>query len=404
MTASASAPLRRAAAWLRALPLALLAAAVMGGCGGDVGTGGTGVAPASYASGRISGFGSVIVNGVRYDDSAAAILDADGHAQSADALQLGMTVSIEAGAVTTDATGAQHAVATSVRYAEDLSGPVGAVDVAAGTLAVMGQAVDVDAATVFDGYTAGLSSVQTGDLVRVYAFLDDGAGTYHATRIEKVASLSAYVVEGVVSGLDAAMHQFSIGALAVDAGGVAGLPSLSNGLRVRAELATTPVGTTWTATAVTVLAPHELSQDEHTEVEGIVSGYQGLSDFLVDGVPVDASGSGVTFDGGTAADLADGVRVEINGDNQGGVVKATAVSIRKSDSQEADVELHGQITAADAASQTFTLRGQTVHWSASTTFGAGSAADLKVGASLQVHGTLADAGTRVEATEIEFDH
>ena len=63
----------RAQTWLRAL----LFAAILGGCGGGVDSGGTGGA-ATYANGPITGSGSIIVNGVRFDDSAAAISDDSG--------------------------------------------------------------------------------------------------------------------------------------------------------------------------------------------------------------------------------------------------------------------------------------------------------------------------------------
>jgi hypothetical protein len=56
-----------------------------GGGGGDVGVGtGTGVASVgsggtgSFSSGAITGFGSIIVNGVRFDDSQARVTDDDG--------------------------------------------------------------------------------------------------------------------------------------------------------------------------------------------------------------------------------------------------------------------------------------------------------------------------------------
>ncbi|MGE5115419.1 MAG: hypothetical protein ACM3N6_02890, partial [Betaproteobacteria bacterium] len=62
---------------LRAGLLALLVALAGAGlvsCGGGVGTGGTG----SYGSGPVSGFGSIFVGDIEFDDSAAAIVDDDG--------------------------------------------------------------------------------------------------------------------------------------------------------------------------------------------------------------------------------------------------------------------------------------------------------------------------------------
>ena len=71
-------------------------------CGGGVEGQGTG--SVSYSEGPIGGFGSVIVNGVHFDDSQARIVDADGHTLQSGDLKLGMTVQIDAGAIDHDST------------------------------------------------------------------------------------------------------------------------------------------------------------------------------------------------------------------------------------------------------------------------------------------------------------
>ncbi|MDH5540523.1 MAG: hypothetical protein OEY03_14070, partial [Rhizobacter sp.] len=63
------------------------AALVLVACGG----GGSSAPPAgasasSFTAGPITGFGSVIVNGVRFDDSSASISDDDGNSRSRDDL------------------------------------------------------------------------------------------------------------------------------------------------------------------------------------------------------------------------------------------------------------------------------------------------------------------------------
>ena len=84
--------------WWRSLLALVLVAAVAVGCGGGggstsvagVGSGGTG----SFTSGPITGFGSIIVNGIRFDESAASasgsIKDDDGVVGSSGSLKLGM--------------------------------------------------------------------------------------------------------------------------------------------------------------------------------------------------------------------------------------------------------------------------------------------------------------------------
>ena len=88
-------PGRLARHWLRALGMGLLAALAIVACGGGsdlagVGSGGTG----SFSVGTITGFGSVFVNGQRYDDVNASVSDEDGPRNRAD-LRLGMVVTVQ---------------------------------------------------------------------------------------------------------------------------------------------------------------------------------------------------------------------------------------------------------------------------------------------------------------------
>ncbi len=132
----------------RALAAAALLLALLHGCGGSGGvdSGGTGGTLPTLAQGPISGFGSIVVAGVHYDESRAELLDADGAPVPASALALGAVVRIDASAVTTSGTRAD-AVARTVRTQEAVIGPVEAVDAAAGTLRVLGQAVAVNGGT-----------------------------------------------------------------------------------------------------------------------------------------------------------------------------------------------------------------------------------------------------------------
>ena len=90
-----------AARWRAALigaSMAALTAVSLVACGGGgeaPGTAGTATAQ-SFASGPITGLGSIIVNGIRYDDSQARVeRDDDGSNQSAAALKLGMMVEVQ---------------------------------------------------------------------------------------------------------------------------------------------------------------------------------------------------------------------------------------------------------------------------------------------------------------------
>ena len=132
-----------------------LTAALLVACGGggDAGPVGGGTAtPLSFASGPISGLGSVIVGGVRFDDSAARVEDDDGAAHAARELKLGMMVEIQAGSIDDSAA---KASASLIRFGSEMVGPVASIDATAQTLRVLDQTIEVKSTTVFEDGLAG---------------------------------------------------------------------------------------------------------------------------------------------------------------------------------------------------------------------------------------------------------
>jgi Domain of unknown function (DUF5666) len=383
----------------------LTAAVLAAGCGGGGGvdTGGTGTTTA-FSSGRISGFGSIIVNGIRFDDSTARVFDDDGVERGRGDLKLGMVTGVNAGAVTVDtSTGLSNSKATEIRYGSEIKGPVQALNAAAGTLTVIGQSVKVDTATVFEDLPTGLAGVQVGNLLEVYGFLDRSTGSYTATRIERKLSLLSYKVVGPISALDANAKTFSIGGISIGYGlfNVSALPTLSNGLDIRATLQTIPKGNVWTATALSSNTP-VVADGAQTELEGFITDFVSTSNFKVAGVAVNASGSGLVFKNGTAAQLANGVAVEVEGVTRGGVLAASQIEVKSKGGGGQEFQLFGAIESVNAATQSFVLRGTTVSYSASTRIDNGSAANLLVGASVEVRGVLSGSGNQFVATRLKF--
>ena len=180
------------------LAAAVAATSLIVACGGGVDTGGTGAPAQSYSAGRISGFGSIIVNGVHFDESAASIVDQDGVSRSRSELKLGMIVDIEAGPVTVDpATKKARSVASKIQIRDEIKGPVESVNLATGTLVVLGQPIAIDLDTVFSGLPGGLAGVVAGQQLEVFAFHDPATGVHAATRIELKASQDEYELRGV---------------------------------------------------------------------------------------------------------------------------------------------------------------------------------------------------------------
>ena len=381
----------------RALAALFLTAGLLVACGG-VDSGGTGQTVQTSSAGRIAGFGSVIVNGVRFDDTQASIVDDDGVSHVRGDLKLGMVVEVEGEVHGNSGNG----VARTIQFGGEIAGLVEAVDMGVARLTVLGQAVQVDADTLFSGYTAGLAGVAAGDLVEVFAFYDPNTAVYTATRIERKTVLAAFKLRGRISGLDST--GFAIGNALIDYSAIApsALPPLANGLSVRVSLQTLQVGGRWVASSVRS-SQRNFPEANEAELEGFIGGFVSSANFQVGGVPVDAGGADVSFRHGSIGQLANGVRVEVEGQMRNGVLVASKVDFKRAGGGDQEFELHGAIESVDAAAQTFVLRGVSVTYDTSTVFAAGNAADLVVGAQLDVRGAPAAGGTGLQARSIRFE-
>ena len=383
---------------------ALLAAAgvvVLPSCGGGGGGGGTaGVdtgGTGSFSTGRITGFGSVIVNGVRFEDNAARIADDDDETKvfSQQDLKLGMMVRIQAGAVTAgNGDVLPSATATAITVESQIKGPVEA-RTSPDTLVVFGQTVRVNASTVFDGTT--FAAIVVGDILEVSGFAD-AAGVVTATRIERENNANTFKVRGVIAGLDAVAKTFRIGTAVFNYGTASRLPStpLANGqfVRVRTRGIVKNTAGEWVVERIDL---REAVEDRNeAEVEGIL--VQNGTVFSVNGLVIDTS----QLPAGTVAQFV-GQRVEVEGALVNGVLVARKIELEDED-EDREVDVRGTVSALSTTAQTFVVRGLTFHYSTATRVKDGTiAVNLVNGANVRVKGTLPASGTgNVEATEIDF--
>lgn len=383
---------------LRSLLLAL--AAFLASCGGGVGTGGTGGDATAYASGPITGFGSVFVGGVRFDDSAATVEDADGGGRSRDDLRLGMTVEVDSSAITTDGNGST-ASARRIQFESEIQGLVGLVNVNASTFTVLGQTVLVDATTVFDDRIAGgLAGLSTGQGVEVYAVFDAAALRYRATRVEPSSLSGGLRLRGPVRVLDTTAQTLTVGSNSYSYAGASSIPAgLAVGQFVRLRMAL-DTGR-WVVRSFGA-APRVVAEGDGVKVEGLVSALTSTSLFSVNGRAVDASAATLLPAGTTG--LVVGARVEVEGVVRGGVFVASKVKVvSDTDLQDRGFELIGSITAVNVAQSTITLRGVTVSTARSDLrIDNGTLANLVVGQAVEVKGGLAADRRTLEATRIKI--
>lgn len=176
------------------------------------GIGGTGV-----TMGRVSGFGSLFVNGVEFDTSSSTFVYEEDRVGDQSGIRVGMVVRI---------TGEDDGVtglAEIVEYASLFEGTLSTNSIASnetGSLLAMGQNVTVDADTVYDDGGTGilLSMLPPSAIIEVSGFTD-GNGNILATRIEvkqQQYSGETLDVKALVSNLDSANKTFMLGSLNID--------------------------------------------------------------------------------------------------------------------------------------------------------------------------------------------
>ncbi len=396
---------------LQASALVLIPLTLLTACGG--GGGGSGSAAATAAatttaaasvtpgavsvlySGPVSGIGSIVLNGVRFETIGAKVHDADdpyGAASYPDQIKLGMTVSVEGSADESQGNG----TAGTIRLDGGIRGQVSAIDTAANTLIVSGQSIKIDAkTTVFEG-ASGLSALSTSSWVEVYG-LTQSDGTFLATRVEAYASSSALAtrypsastytasLRGVV--VASAANSFTLsdggnGTITVNYRAADVSPAgaaIQAGSSVRVLSGGSAGGAVVTASKVHVLSPASLlaqssSSGVSVKLKGVVDSVSGNT-IVVSGTTVDLSQAVIS--GGMPAA---GQVVEVRGPLGNGTLMAaklefedretnytaqpggtsTAVSYRQ--------ELYGTISGYAPGSNSFTVQGVTVKVDGSTRY------------------------------------
>jgi hypothetical protein len=328
-------PARRS---IRALAGALLlasAAVSLSNCGGiggsdfaGGGTGGTGI-----STGAVSGFGSVVVNGARYNTNAKTKKISNGTDNSATADQelfrVGMVVTVRYSPGDNNA--------REIEFRNNLEGPIASMRSVDNTFEVLGQTVVVDNGAVF-------ASLSPGDVVEVSGFVDS-AGRIRATYVERRAQpprpAEEYQVKGFVSGLSSIDNTFLLGLLpggsvpAVTVLPISGLPDgLENGMYVQVTtIDTMPSGGSITGTRIERLAPRtDFPEKFIVDLEGIVtaapSGSGSVLSFAVEGKAVRADSATLFAGGRTSADIQRDARVLVRGTEAGGGIEAVNIIIR----------------------------------------------------------------------------
>ncbi|OYU99389.1 MAG: hypothetical protein CFE45_13155, partial [Burkholderiales bacterium PBB5] len=314
----------------------------------------------------------------------------------------------------TDSSGRQVATASQVRTVRALLGPVSAVSASAGTLTVLGQAVTVQADTVFDTTLGSLAAVHTGQLVEVYGSFDAAAGTVLATRIAAVATGKTYSVRGTVTSLDTARQTF---VLAGQTYSYAGLSASDRAALVAGALLKFDVQSSTDSSGRWVVGAQRSGQGssgdrDSAKLEGLIASISSATRLVVEGTAVDISSAKVS---GTPRV---GAKVEVSGALRSGVLVATEVQVSSSGGGggggggSTSFEVEGRLSSVDTAAKRFTIvssgRSTRIGYGRSDLVVKGSGCTLASLASctlkLHVVGVLSADRSVLDATAIEFDN
>jgi hypothetical protein len=309
-----------------------------GGTGSDLaggGTGGTGI-----STGSITGFGSVVMNGVHFltDNNVAPgyvtmkmFMGMDNSSMmDRDLFRVGMVVIIHHGPNDNNA--------ELIEYQDNLQGPIAAKNSGAdNTVTILGQTVVVDNAAVF-------ASLSPNDVAEVSGYVD-AAGRIRASYIAMVpcsmmmmCPVSEFEVKGYVSGLSSS--GFLLDLLPGGTGTtvtVSYAPAVGAGLTdgMYVQVVTTdpqPVSGGITATRINKITPRTVFPEKAlADLEGLVtaspSGSGNALSFAVEGKRVQTDGA-TQYAGGTAANLQPDVRLQVQGTENGGVLSAAKIIFR----------------------------------------------------------------------------
>ncbi len=379
---------------------------LLAGCGSEgapsVSASGSGSGSAS-ASGTITGFGSIIVNGKKFETSGSSFT-VDGQSGSQSDLKVGMTVTVNG-----SFNGTQRS-ASAVLQKDAVEGLVQSVASDGLSLIVMGQTVLVDNTTLIDDNIPGrnIQNLVAGtDQVEVNGHIRSN-GMIQATFIERKLLNVTPEVRGFVKNHNDGAKTFQIGALTVNytTALINDMPNPSgiswNGLLVEAKGTVFNAGTsTLTATKVEPDNHGVGAQIDEFEVEGFVTQVLGRGDFFIGNRHIQTM-SATEFRGGTIDEIVVGAKLSAEGRWENSILIAKHVKFHESARLEGDIETIGVNSFTIAG-----LPGVTVNMNNQTEFKNTSLSSVSSGDHIRVRGrisgTHAILATRVELRSADTD-
>lgn len=355
---------------LRRRDVLLLGASVLAGCGGGSstsalpGTGGTGIG----VQGPITGFGSVIVNGTKYDDRTATVR-MNGQPATANDLRIGMVAEVQG-----TRTAAALGIAERIDIWSIAQAPISQVDGVA-SLTIGRMTVHTGNSTSYEG-CANYAGLAAGAWATVWGvqFSADGQ-EWTASRIAVLSTASSIVSSGVVqvSGGGVSLNGWTLTGTGVSA--------LTNGQLVRVEGQSSGPSTLIVGPGGAHLFDATTLNHTEAEVEGLVTAYTSNSDFNIGMLRVNGANATISP---TGAGVGLGARLEVSGALVNGVLLARQIEVEDAHAgANTQLDITGAVTDFQSLSD-FEVRGQKCDASYGPTVSGGNLNSLTPGTTVTV--------------------
>ena len=293
------------------------------GGGGIDGSGAPVDGNASASAGPISGFGSVIVNGVRYDTANANISISGINANESE-LRVGHYVTV-IGEINSDN---ETGTANEIRFQPRTVGPVSSISIETNQITVLGQTVETTNSTIFDeSFQSGnIEGINIGQTVRVSGLLNSNQ-TITATRIDLFENDQGEIF-GSISAVNFDTNELEINSFVIDFSQaeiigelVVGVNAFVSGTLVDDRLIANEINTT-------LFSIGDLGQVSTVLIAGSVSEIVDTNQFEINDFPVQTS-TDTIFIGGESADITENTFLEVSGTvDDDGILLAQTVEIQ----------------------------------------------------------------------------
>lgn len=340
------------------LAFLMLSAAVSLSSCGDVltlvegGMTGTGI-----TAGRITGFGSIYVNGVHYQVDDALLYRNGSQVTDQTSFAAGEFITVT-GSVNTDGV---SGIATQVSFEGLVTGVVEALAADGQSLTILGQTVELDLLTVLHGFDQ-LADLQLGNMLEISGDRLPN-GSIKASSISLIAdsypTSGGLQLSGLIAHVKPELKTFQINGLTINysAANLSGWnnQAVANGQRVQVKASQLPTNAVLIAEQLSLQTTEGKYPDKsRLELEGIVSTVVAANEFTLAGQTIITSNT-TQWIGLNA--VAVGLNIEAEGYMDAtGTLQAKRIMLRDA-SQEHGHELAGQITAIDKNLNTISLAG-----------------------------------------------